>query len=158
MLNRSLTCLLMVVALTLGAFAQKLPDLPPLNGGPLPRLEAAAVPMSTTFVGDALFTMHADGGMSLAAIDADGELCASFYASGGGDTPQGVGDPVPTLRTSWCDKDGVTHEVVTPIVSTTEAGLTRATQLHDRLVGLLQARHPPKPCPAPTPPPPPPGP
>lgn len=155
MLNRTFVCLLMIMSLALGVPAQDWLGLPPLNGGPKLRLEASAPPLSTTFVDSGLMSVHADGVVSLVAIDEDGTLLASFAASGGVDTPQAFGDPVPTLRTTWCDKDGVTHEVVTPIVSTTDAGLQRAINLHNQLVGIMQRAHPPKPCP---PPPPPPGP
>jgi hypothetical protein len=101
-----------------------------------------------------VLAVHENGLVSLSGLTDEGEFAVSFYGTKGAATafatqgPMGS-EPVPTLRTTWCDKDGVTHEVVTPIVSQTDAGLARAVALHDKLVAMQQAKHPPKPCPKP---------
>lgn len=101
-----------------------------------------------------VLALHEAGLESLSTIAEDGTFVVAFAGTGGIATkfatqgPMGT-EPVPMLRATWCDKDGVTHEVVTPIVSQTDAGLARAVALHDKLVALQQAKHPPKPCPKP---------
>jgi len=52
-------------------------------------------------------------------------------------------EPVPVIRTSWTSAGNVQHEVVTPVVSTTPAGIRKATEVHDALVANRQARYPP---------------
>ena len=136
-----LTRMLIAVLLLLAGLAAQSPQQ---------RIEELGEPLSVVICDDAIFAVHATG-VSLSSLDDDGRLIGSV-ATRGARHAQGTGDPVPTLTTSWCDKDGVTHTVSTPIVSTTEAGLARATTLHNRLVAIQQAQHPPKPCtPPPTP-------
>jgi len=159
MLNRMFACMVMVLATVLGASMAQDKEFPLSKGTPEQRLAASAVVVESHFVetgnGLALRSLHVDGMESLSMFDIEENvLIASFATYGKMDPPQGQ-DPVPTLTTSWCDKDGVTHTVTTPIVSTTEAGLQRALDTHNMLVNMQQRKHPPKPCP---PPPPPPGP
>ena len=113
------------------------------------RLESLAPVVAQEFDGGAVWSLHADGTESLFGIATDGTLCSSFASTGS--KPQGpIGaPPVPQLRTSWCDALGVTHEVTTPIDSSTDAGVDRATALHEKLVARMQAKHPPRPCPPP---------
>lgn len=144
--------LLMAVALVSSVFAQ-MPDVP-MRGDVKVRLDAAASVIWQQVSADATIeSMHSDGLFSVVGLADDGSMVATFYVNSrtGGDVPQGpiADDPVPVLRTSWCDKDGVTHEVVTPIVSSTDGGVDRAIGLHEKLVGRLQAKHPPRPCPPP---------
>lgn len=152
--------LLVALCLVFAAPAQE----PQKNHNGLPVLTPAhaitleQLPTVVTFSVDsdlAVLSLHDNGITSLSGVSEAGEFCVSFYGAKGTATqfastqgPMGQ-EPVPTLRAQWCDKDGVTHEVVTPIVSQTEAGLARAVALHDKLVSLMQAKHPPKPCPKP---------
>lgn len=123
------------------------------NGDSLPKVVASSIVWQSIEADGTIVSMHENGVLTFATVDSEG----TFHASFAGTTrdvesmqgPIGATDPVPTLRTSWCDKAGVTHEVVTPIVSTTDAGLDRATDLHDKLVARMQAKHPPRPCPPP---------
>lgn len=145
-------CLLMIVALAVSALAQ-VPDLP-MRGDVKVRLDVASSVIWQQIAADATIeSLHADGLFSAVGLADDGSLVASFYVNSrtGGEVPQGpiADEPVPLLRTSWCDKDGVTHEVVTPIVSSTDGGVDRAVGLHEKLVARLQAKHPPRPCPPP---------
>ena len=114
----------------------------------------SVVATSITTEGD-IWNLHANGLESLYGVSDDGEMVVSYYGNSktGAKAPQGPigGEPVPVLTTSWCDKDGVTHTVSTPIVSQTPAGVEKATKLHEQLVSILQAKHPPKPCPPPPP-------
>lgn len=122
----------------------------PIYGDAKERISATPATIWSQVDSDgAIVSLHENGLVSMATIAEDGSLVMSFATNGAVDIPQGqVGDePVPVLRTSWCDAKGVTHEVVTPIVSTTDAGLDRATALHDKLVSRQQAKHPPRPCP-----------
>lgn len=86
-------------------------------------------------------TLHSDGMISLLSVSCDAGF-ASFYRRG----PQGpIGNAEnPAVQTTWVDRAGVTHSVSTPIPSATPAGLTRATQLHNQLVALMQAQFPPR--------------
>ena len=122
--------------------------------GPPLKLDWCPPILTTTEVGDAFLNVHIDDSLSLVTIAQDGTLLASFGDMELPKSMMAVDDPVPTLTAQWCDADGVTHTVVTPIVSTTEQGLARALDLHTQLVRIMQNRHPPKPCPPPPPPPP----
>lgn len=115
------------------------------------RLESLSPIVAQSIDGADVWTLHANGSESLFGVADDGTLVCSFATTGGKDGPQGpIGSqPVPTLRSSWCDALGVTHEVTTPIDSSTAAGIDRATDLHEKLVARLQAKHPPRPCPPP---------
>lgn len=132
------------------------------NANPLPALVPAQsvtleqLPVAVAFSINAdlsVLALHDNGITSLSGLSLDHEFCVSFYGTAGEASqfsmtqgPMGQ-SPVPTVRTQWCDAAGVTHEVVTPIVSQTDAGVARATALHDKLVGIMQAKHPPKKCP-----------
>lgn len=110
----------------------------------------AAVAHEVDVAGD-VWTFHEDGSESLVGLTPDGLFAASFgVASFTGNPllkmqgPMGTA-PVPTLRAQWVDAQGVTHEVTTPIDSSTPAGVDRALELHEKLVSRLQAKHPPRP-------------
>lgn len=128
------------------------PPQDPVNGSK-DRLALLAPIVAQEFDGADVWTLHADGTESLFGIDADGVLVSSFASDGSAKNQATQGpigsQPVPTLRTSWCDALGVSHEVTTPIDSSTPAGIDRATDLHEKLVARLQAKHPPRPCPPP---------
>lgn len=123
------------------------------------KLESLAPVVTQTIESDlTVRTLHADGIVSLYSIDDEGTVIASFAGTNGSASKlvtgmQGpIGDePVPMLRTSWCDEKGVTHEVVTPVISSTDAGIKKARELHKKLVQAEQADFPPKPCPPPPP-------
>lgn len=109
---------------------------------------------TTAIVGDDgspyMLSLHENELVSMTGLAEDGELCMAIYGTQGSASKfvaQGTDDPVPSLKTSWCDAQGVTHEVVTPIVSQTEGGIDRAHALHEKLVAKMQAKHPPRPCP-----------
>lgn len=128
------------------------PPQDPVDGAK-ERLALLAPVVAQQFDGADVWTLHADGTESLFGISADGVLVASFASDGTQKNAAAQGpigqQPVPTLRSSWCDALGVTHEVTTPIDSSTSAGIDRATELHEKLVARLQAKHPPRPCPPP---------
>lgn len=117
------------------------------SGPPLPDPDPNPIVM-TTVVDGVVVNVHAN--LTLSTFDyipEENVLLTSFAASGA--LPGGPNDQLPTLTTSWVDAQGVTHTVATPIPSTTPDGLQRATDLHRRLVGILQAAHPPRPVPPP---------
>jgi hypothetical protein len=118
--------------------------------------QAADPPLWTVAVDDpvSVLTTHSSGDLSLSTVlDAECVVVTSHGRVGQlASTQSPPTDPIPVIRTAWVDKGGVTHEVTTPIVSSTEAGLQRAIDLHDRLVAIMQMGHPPRPV-GPSPPP-----
>lgn len=152
------TLRVMLVALVTAALAlaQSIPYPELHRGTALDMIAGASSAVFTVVHADGTVeSLHRDELVSFMAVADDGSLCTSFATSS--DTkavvPQGPlgGEPVPVLTTTWCDEKGVTHTVTTPIVSQTEAGLTKALALHDKLVAVMQLKHPPKVCPPPTP-------
>lgn len=149
---------MLVTAFSLVAQQWPPPELQvPMKGSAYERLAGVSPVVATVLHVDvmAFETLHEDGLVSLMGVADDGSLCQSFATASDLKTfvPQGplTSDPVPVLTTTWCDEKGVTHTVTTPIVGSGEAGITKAAALHEKLVTLMQAKHPPKPCPPPNP-------
>lgn len=92
--------------------------------------------ISVTPMNGAVLSVHADGTMSLS----DG-WNASFV-KGGGQGPI-IGSDQAVFTTKWQDKTGATHQVQTPVVSTTQTGIQKAVVLHKQLVDSLQQLYPP---------------
>lgn len=85
---------------------------------------------------------HQSGAMTALYIDETGTVLWSY-----GDPVEGVQDPspVPVFESSYVDQDGVTRRVVTPATGNTDAQLEKAFKLHQRMMRLMQAAHPPRP-------------
>lgn len=62
---------------------------------------------------------------------------------GDDDADEPAAQQVPELRTSYKDANDATHTIVTPVVSSTPAGLRNAIETHQRLVEAMQAIYPP---------------
>lgn len=102
--------------------------------------------VSTLEIQGDFYSEHLLNKYSLIGVSNDGDILASTGKDGiNTEEPQGS-EPVPHLTTSWVDARNVTHTVVTPIASSTAAGVQRAFELHEKLVELLQRAHPPKPA------------
>jgi hypothetical protein len=87
---------------------------------------------ATTFL-----SYHEDGIVSVASV-AEDRLFVSWSGQ------QGGGDDLARLTTTWTDANGVTHSVATPIPSTTEGGIEKSLELHQKLVKKLQTLYPPR--------------
>lgn len=108
----------------------------------LPANYPASPIVDSTFVGDAIASVHADGSASLVgAVSLTEEVLVCSVANASQDD---VGDPpVANLTTQWKDDSGSTQTVSTPIVSTTPGGLDRAIEIHRDLVRRMKVVYPP---------------
>lgn len=93
----------------------------------------------------AVVAIYADG--SAAAVEVEAAPDTGKWQYSYADDDSDTQDPLPGFRTTWTDKKGVSHEVYTPIVGTTEAARRRAFETHKGLVDLMQGEFPPKPVP-----------
>lgn len=98
---------------------------------------------------DAVIAFHVDGSLSAVEFDATEGVVLRTIANGSAamlaaaGASSDMGDPVPALSASWKDAQGVQHTVTTPITGTTDAALQRSLALHNRIVAIMQAAHPP---------------
>ncbi len=122
-------------------------ELPTTNG---PAAVQVAEPVWTAVDAEtgAVLVLHDDARLTLSEFDAATNAIVTATARRGAMlfAPQGTpGGPLPTIKTTWTDAQGVQHEVTTPVDSATDAGIDRARRIHKRLVALEQADFPPRP-------------
>lgn len=100
---------------------------------PLAAQSTSPVIDSAPYLGGVLST-HADGTMSLARINGDGDLVIQSFTSNGGQN----------VQTSWTDKDGLEQTVTTKIPSgATQEERRRALLDHKNLVRDMKRVFPP---------------
>lgn len=98
----------------------------------------------TTPIDSGMIARHADGSWSCVLADEGGVSLST--GKSGHDDPKEVQDPaVPVLRMKWVDRNGVEHEVTTPVPSSSEGGIDRAVRTHQRIVEAMQRLYPPRP-------------
>jgi hypothetical protein len=96
-------------------------------------------PLLVWMDGTVVMALHQDTNITASVLAEDGVIVTSTTA------PQSPGGgTAPTLTTSYLDKNGATHTITTPVVSTTPAGLESAKTTHRALVQLMQGMYPPK--------------
>lgn len=97
-------------------------------------------PVKVWMEGPVVMAMFDDGSFASGMME-EGVLIVSTADAR---VPQSPSGSVPTITTSYQDKNGATHTVSTPITSTTPAGLQSAKQTHQALVTMMQQLYPPK--------------
>lgn len=111
--------------------------------------QRAAIPIvSATTVDGGVLAMHSDWSGTYVRPFEFG-YCVSLADVLVDRDDQQIGGQVPTVRTSWTDKDGMQHEVTTPVASASKSGIERAMETHRSLVSAMQAVWPPHKAPPP---------
>lgn len=104
-------------------------------------LTAQSPVVYTSPIDSGMIARHADGAWTCVYADESGVS----ISTSGHDDPKQDPAPVPVLRTKWIDREGMEQEVSTPIASTSDSGLRRAMEVHERLVNAMKQAHPPRP-------------